>query len=328
MENIFGTLPSGQTATLYTLSDGRLKAAVTNYGAALVSLWVDGLDVVLGYEDCNGYRQNDGFLGATVGRNANRIRGSRFPMGERTVCLPPNEGENNLHSGPQPYSQRLWTAEQVTDRSVTLFLDSPDGDQGFPGHAEIRVTYALSGDGLTISYDAVSDADTVFNFTNHAYFNLFGEDQPHRAMEQLLTVPGRWFCPDDAQNIPTGELRPVEGTAFDFRSPKPLGRDIGCGDEPLILQGGYDHNFEAAQPVCAILQNPETGLTMQVSTTCPGIQIYTANFLDVVGRHPYPRRSGVALETQFAPDSVNHPEWPQPFWKAHVPYHSETRYQF
>ena len=122
----------------------------------------------------------------------------------------------------------------------------------------------------------------------------------------------------------------MEGTPFDFRSFKPLNRDIGADYEPLILQGGYDHNFEAAQPVAAVLRNPETGLSMTVSTTCPGIQIYTANFLDVTGKqgHRYPRRSGVALETQFAPDSVNHPEWPQPFTPAHTPYHSETRFQF
>lgn len=330
MKKFFGTLPLGTDASLYTISCGRLQAAVSDLGATLVSLWVDQTDIVLGYDSAEDYYRNDGFLGAVVGRNANRIQGSCFPLNGETIQLPANEGANNLHSGPDPYSRRIWNVLSVTPSSICLSLDSPDGDQGFPGNAHIQVSYSIEHDGLTISYDAVSDQDTVFNFTNHAYFNLFGEDQPDRAMDQLLTIPGSWFCPDDAENIPTGELRSVENTPFDFRTPKALARDIQENYEPLILQGGYDHNFEAAHPVCAILQNPDTGLTMTVSTTCPGVQIYTANFLDVTGKqgHPYPKRSGVAIETQFAPNSVNHPEWPQPFVKAHAPYHSETHFQF
>ena len=330
MEKYFGTLPSGLQATLYTICCGRMMAAVTDFGAALVQLRVDGTDVVLGYDDACGYNDNDGFLGATVGRNANRIRLSRFDLNGNPVILPANEGKNNLHSGPDPYARRIWKTEQPDGSTLHFFLHSPDGDQGFPGNADIRVTYHLTENALTISYDAVSDRDTVFNFTNHSYFNLFGEDHPEQAMDQLLTIPGRWFNPDDAENIPTGEQRCVEGTPFDFRREKPLGRDIEADYEPLHLQGGYDHNFEAASPVCAVVRNPENGLTMRVSTTCPGVQIYTANFLDVVGKQGrrYPRRSGVAIETQFAPDSVNHPEWPQPFVKAGVPYHSETTFSF
>ena len=188
MHEFFGTLPSGETASLYTISCGRLTAAVTDYGAALAALSVDGTDVVLGYDNAGDYRRNDGFLGAVVGRNANRIRGSRFSMNGRTVCLTPNEGENNLHSGPSPFSQRLWTLEEQTESRLVLSLDSPEGDQGFPGHASIRVTYAIEKDALTISYDAVCDQDTVFNFTNHAYFNLFGEDRADRAMDQELQM--------------------------------------------------------------------------------------------------------------------------------------------
>ena len=330
MEEFFGTLPSGAQAFVHTISCGRLSASVTDFGAALVRLSVDGTDIVLGYDDVTGYNENGGFLGATVGRNANRIKGSSFPMNGEIVRLPANEGKNNLHSGPEPYARRLWKTEEVDAQTLRFTLHSPDGDQGFPGNADIAVTYHLTETALTVSYDAVSDRDTVFNFTNHSYFNLFGEDHPEKAMEQLMTLPGRWFNPDDAENIPTGEQRNVEGTPFDFRQAKPLGRDIGADYEPLHLQGGYDHNFEAASPVCAVLQNPKNGLTMTVSTTCPGVQIYTANFLDVIGKggHPYPRRSGVAIETQFAPDSVNHPEWPQPFVKAGVPYHSETTFSF
>lgn len=330
MKKNFGTLPSGRTASLYTMSCGRIQAQVTDFGATLVSLLVDGTDVVLGYDDVNGYAENDGFLGAVVGRNANRVKDSEFPLNGEMVQLTPNENGNNLHSGPDCWNTRLWQVREQTNNSIRLTLFSPHGDQGFPGNAEISVTYTVDADSLTVAYDAVSNRDTVFNFTNHAYFNLAGENHPELAMEQTLMMPARWFNPDDTQNIPTGEQRSVEGTPFDFREPKPLGRDIGADYEPLHLQGGYDHNFEAASNPCAVLSSPATGITMEVHTDCPGVQVYTANFLDVTGKNGvhYPKRSGVCLETQFAPDSVNHPEWPQPFTRAGVPYHSETTFRF
>lgn len=325
----FGMVPGGE-ARLYTISGGKVKAAITDLGATLVSLWVGGVDVVLGYDDAQGYMSNDGFLGAVVGRNANRIENSRFCLNGETVQLVPNEGTTNLHSGPEPYNVRLWNVVEHTEASIRLGLVSPDGDQGFPGEAKISVTYAIEHDALVVTYDAVSDKDTVFNFTNHAYFNLAGENQPGKAMDQLLQMPCEVFNPDDAANIPTGEMRSVEGTPFDFRQSKALGRDIGADYEPLRLQGGYDHNYVVNGNPCAVLTDPESGRTMTVSTDCPGVQIYTANFLDAVGKNGvhYGRRSGVCLETQFAPNSVNHPEWPQPFTKAGETYHSVTRFQF
>lgn len=335
MISSFGHLPCGAEAKLYTISGGSIRAAVTNLGATLVSLWVpdaqgNKADVVLGYDDANGYLSNEGFLGAVVGRNANRIQGSQFQMNGRQIQLTPNEGNNNLHSGPEPYNIRLWNVDEHTASAIRLSLLSPDGDQGFPGNAKITVTYSIENNALVVAYDAVSDKDTVFNFTNHAYFNLAGQDQTDKAMDQVLTLPARWFNPDDAENIPTGEQRSVEGTPFDFRQGKPLGRDIGEDYEPLHLQGGYDHNFEVFCAPCAILEDPASGRSMAVSTDCPGVQVYTANFLEVTGKGgvPYPKRSAVCLETQFAPNSVNHPEWPQPFTKAGVPYHSVTRFQF
>lgn len=335
MISSFGILPDGRKVSLYTISCGCVKAAITDLGAALVSLWVPDrqgkiADVVLGYDNASGYLENEGFLGAVVGRSANRIRGSRFPLNGKTVQLTPNEGENNLHSGPNPYNIRLWDVVGQTDSSIQLHLSSPDGDQGFPGNAEIFVTYTIESNALVITYEAVSDRDTVFNFTNHAYFNLAGENQPKKAMDQLLQLNARWFNPDDAQNIPTGEQRCVEGTPFDFRTAKPLGQDIGADYEPLHLQCGYDHNFEASGAVCAVLTDPESGRSMSVSTDCPCIQIYTANFLDAEGKNGihYGTRSSVCLETQYAPDSVNHPEWPQPFVKAGEQYRSVTKFQF
>lgn len=336
MKESFGTLPSGEIAYLYTISCGRLTAAVTDYGAALVRLLVpdrEGVlaDVVLGYDSAEGYRTGGSYLGATVGRNANRLKNACFVLNRKTYALTPNENGNNLHSGPDTYHTRLWKVVSHAADAITLELNSPDGDQGFPGNAVIHVTYALDHSGsLHILYDAVSDKDTVFNLTNHSYFNLAGHDRTEAAMDQLLTLPARYFCPDDAENIPTGELRSVAGTPMDFRAPKPLGQDIGADYEPLKLQGGYDHNFEIWCNPCAILADPVSGRSMAVYTDCPGIQVYSGNFLKESGKGGvyYGSRTGIALETQFAPDALHHPDWPQPVTKAGEHYRSETVYRF
>ena len=330
MEKTFGKLADGREARLYTVENGRLRAQITDYGASLVSLYVDGLDVCLGCDDVRGYEKNGSYLGAVVGRNANRMSGAGFVLNGEQVQLPANEGCNNLHSGPDSWAWRLWELAEHTGNSLTMTIRSPHGDQGFPGNAQVSVTYTIENDGLTISYRAVSDRDTIFNLTNHAYFNLFGQDKPGKAMDQELMLPAAAFCPDDAANIPTGEVRCVEGTPFDFRSFKTIGRDIGMDYEPLHLQGGYDHNFVNSGEVCAVLRNPENGLTMTVTTDLPGVQVYAGNFLDNVGKGGvyYGKRSGVALETQHFPDSVNHPEWVQPFVKAGEVWESVTRYAF
>ena len=334
MKESFGVLPSGETASLYTISRGGITAA--DYGAALVRLLVPDAagnlaDVVLGHDSWEGYRSGGGCLGATVGRNANRLKQATFALGGKAYAMTPNEGKNNLHSGPNFFFHRLWQVASHTDSAITLSLFSPNGDQGFPGNAEIQVTYSLEpGGALRISYQAVSDRDTVFNFTNHSYFNLAGHEKTDTAMNQVLTIPGRFFNPDDAENIPTGELRPVAGTPMDFRSPKPIGRDIEADYEPLHLQGGYDHNWEVFCDPCAVLSDPVSGRTMAVSTDCPGIQFYAGNFLDEPGKDGvyYGKRSGVALETQFYPDALHHPQWPQPVTKAGETYRSETVYRF
>lgn len=336
MTKDFGQLPGGEKASLYTLTLGNFTAQVTDYGAALVSLWVPDkngnvADVVLGYDDVMGYHKGWAFLGATVGRNANRIKGGKFKLGGKTVRLLPFDRGNNLHSGFDFLHRRLWQAEQVSQTSITFRLDSPHKDQGFPGNAVIRVTYALEAPAkLRISFDATSDRDTVFNFTNHSYFNLAGHDRQDQAMEQILTMPARFFLPCDKKGIPTGELRSVEGTPMDFRRGKALGEDIDADYEPLQLQNGYDHCFEAAGEPCAILRDPDSGRTMALSTDCPGVQLYTGGAPKAQGKGGivYGSRSAVCLETQFFPDAVNHPEWRQPFTGAGVPYHSETVFDF
>lgn len=336
MKRTFGKLPDGKETFLYTISGGGITVGVSDLGATLVSVYVpdaDGncVDVALGYDDAAGYLGGTSFLGAIVGRSANRIKGSAFSLGGRTYALTPNENANNLHSGPDFYHTRMWTVTACSDSSISLHLDSPSGDQGYPGNASIDVTYRLDEQGgLHITYDAVSDHDTIFNLTNHSYFNLAGQGSTDTAMDQVLMLPARVFSVADDQSIPTGEMRSVEGTPMDFRTPKAIGRDIGQDYEPLKLQGGYDHNFEVFCNPCAVLSDPVSGRTMAVYTDLPGIQFYAGNFLEETGKGGivYGKRSGVALETQFYPDSIHHPEWAQPVTRAGEKYHTETVYRF
>lgn len=335
MKEIFGILPDGQTASLYTISWGALTACVTDLGATLVRLMVPDAqgnrdDVVLGFDSPEGYLASTTYLGATIGRNSNRIAGASFPLNGHEYRNGANEGRNNLHSGPDGYDRRLWNVTALDASSITLALFSPNGDQGFPGNAHISVTYRLSGEGLHIHYDAVCDQDTVFNMTNHSYFNLAGHRNTGAAMEQLLTIPGRFFNPDDAESIPTGELREVAGSPMDFRCPKPIGQDINADYDALNLQGGYDHNYEVFCQPAAILFSPASGREMAVYTDCPGIQFYAGNFLNDDGKDGvhYHKRSGICLETQYYPDAIHHPQWPQPITRAGQHYTSETLYRF
>ena len=336
MEKKFSNLHIDQGATLYTITGGGLSAVVSDLGATLVRLMVPDAagnveDVVLGYDTAKGYLEGTSFLGATVGRSANRIAGASFSLGKKTYALTPNEGKNNLHSGPNCYNIRLGTLDEQTESSVKLSLESPDGDQGMPGNAHISVTYSLDGEGgLHIVYDGLCDQDTIFNMTNHSYFNLAGHQHTGKAIHQILSLPGRHFCPDDAESIPTGEKRSVEGTPMDFRTPKPICRDIDCDYEPLHLQGGYDHNWEVFCNPCATLTDPDSGRTMSVYTDCPGIQFYSGNFLNEAGKDGihYGKHAGIALETQFYPDSIHKADWTQPVVEAGKNYHSETVYRF
>ncbi len=336
MKREFGHMPSGEAVTLYTITNGRIIAHITDLGATLVSLFLPDRegkleDVVLGFDDPEDYIRSGTFFGATVGRNANRVGKARFPLNGQQVHLQPNEGENNLHSGPDYFKDRLWQVVSHGKNAISFRLDSPHGDQGFPGNAVINVHYTLEDeDTLAIRYEGLCDRDTVFNMTNHSYFNLAGHSRQELAMEQTICMPARFFTVADEASIPTGENRPVEGTPLDFRKPKALGRDLGEDYVPLKLQNGVDHNFEVWCDPCAILHDPHSGRSLAISTDCPGIQVYTANFTDEVGKGGihYRPRCGVALETQFYPDSVNHPAWPQPITKAGETYHSETKYRF
>ena len=335
MKEFFGATPSGESAFLYTISCGPMKPVLTDFGATLVRLFVpdsqgNTADVVLGFDSPAAYAASDACLGATVGRNANRIQNAAIVIGSKTYSLAANDGPNNLHSGPNGYERRLWQVVRQEADSICFALHSPHLDQGFPGNADIRVTYRLTADSLVIRYEGIADQDTVFNMTNHSYFNLAGHNQPEKAMEQLLSMPARVFTPADGRSIPTGECRKVEGTPMDFRTPKPLGRDIGADYEPLHLQNGYDHNFEVFCNPCAHLSDPGSGRSMAVYTDCPGVQVYTANFTSGDGKdgQRYSPRCAVCLETQFYPDTIHKPQWKQPITKAGEKYQSETTYRF
>ena len=335
MKTFFGHTPNGESAYLYTISCGKLKAVISDFGATLVRLYVpdsngNAEDVVLGFDSPSAYADSDTYFGATVGRNANRIKDAAFVLNNTTYSLTPNEAPNSLHSGPDGLERRLWLVDQHDENSIRLSIHCPHLDQGFPGNADITVTYTLSGDSLQIHYDGVCDRDTVFNLTNHSYFNLAGHNKPEKAMQQLLSMPARIFTPADSASIPTGECRSVAGSPMDFRIPKAMEKDIDANYEPLKLQKGYDHNFEVFCNPCAILSDTDSGRSMAVYTDCPGIQLYTANYTDCTGKdgQVYPPRSTVCLETQFYPDALHNPQWKQPIVKTGEKYHSVTTYRF
>lgn len=346
-KEVFGMLPEGGCADLYTLTnENGASASFTNLGGIWLAMMVpdrDGVpgDVLLGYDTVEKCLTYPGHMGEPVGRNANRIGGASFTLNGVTYALEVNSGgKNNLHSGPDYYRNRLWDAE-VDESSlgtrVTFSLFSPDGDQGYPGNANIAVSYTLTADNsLKIDYHMVADADTVANFTNHAYFNLAGHGSGS-AMDQLVWIDADTFTEADETSIPTGKLVQVKGTPMDFTEAKPIGRDIEADYEALKLGSGYDHNWVLNHPegelaLSASAYDEKSGRVMEVYTDLPGVQFYTANFLD--GEHEgkegvkYASRWGYCFETQYFPDAINKPQFPSPVLKAGEEYQTTTIYHF
>ena len=319
MTRNFGCTKEGNQASLYVIrNENGMEAAVTDLGATLVSLKVKNkegsmADVVLGYENAAGYEAGTCFFGTIVGRNANRIGGAQFELNGKTYHLTGNDNGNNLHSGMDFYNIRIWETEEVTETSVRFKLHSPDGDQGYPGTADIYVTYSLDKDDkLDIFYEALSDKDTILNMTNHSYFNLDGHNSGS-VLQHTLTLEADYFTPGDAQSIPTGEILPVENTPMDFREGRKIGERIEEEYEPLRFGNGYDHNWVLKNKgnfeKVAELMAEESGIVMETYTDRPGMQIYTANFVEnEVGKEGvvYGKRSAVCLETQCYPDAVHH----------------------
>lgn len=338
----FGIGKNEESVTLYSFENKNgMVMEVTDFGATLYSLIVpdkDGnlVDVVLGYDSPQGYMGPSGTgFGATIGRNGNRIGKAQFTLNGKLYKLDENNNGNNLHSGLDYYHYRKWNVKAVAENSITLSLHSPDGDQGYPGSFDVDVTYTLTDDNeLRIEYDGVPDADTVVNMTNHSYFNLDGHASGN-ILEHVLWVDADGFTATDIELIPTGEIVPVEGTPMDFRVPKKVGRDIEEQYEPLIFGGGYDHNWclnhrgEFAKVI--ELSSDISGITMEVYTDLPGVQIYSGNFLEnEIGKQSvvYKHRQGICFETQHYPDAINHENFPSPIVKKGEEYKTRTSYKF
>ncbi len=316
-----------------------MRAEVCTLGATLVSLFFkdkNGVekDLVLGYDNPADYLNHTTYFGATVGRNGNRIKNGKFTLNGTEYLLEKNDGENNLHSGSKGLCYKEWEVEKETENSVTLSSVSKDLEQGFPGTMTAKVTYAIGEDNaLSIDYEAVSDKDTVANFTNHSYFNLGGHGSGTMVNQKLKLYSSK-FTPVDGTLIPTGELRDVKGTPMDFTEFKAIGKEIDAEDEQLKFGGGYDHNFIVdgkGYRLMAEAVSEDTGIHMKAYTDAPAVQFYAGNFIKKqVGKGgcAYDDRHGFCLESQYCPDAVNNPAFESPILKAGETYRTRTVYQF
>jgi aldose 1-epimerase len=344
----FGKTKDGAAVYRYVLTNNQnLEAVVISYGATLVSVKTpdrDGkiADVVFGYDDLNGYEQDRAYIGATVGRFANRIAGGEFVLDGTTFHIPKNNGPNTLHGGTVGFNKRVWTG---VDRSradaevLELSYTSPDGEEGFPGMLKVTVTYTLPADKneLRIDYSATTDKDTVLNLTNHSYFNLSG-DPTQQILKHRVLIRGQKFVPVNASLIPTGELRPVAGTPFDFTKATAIGARIDQDTEQLKFGMGYDQTWvletkeKPGLELAAEAFEPTSGRALEVLTTQPGVQFYTGNSLDGTARGKggqlYARRTAFCLETQHFPDSPNQPNFPSTELKPGATFQSTTILRF
>lgn len=340
-KTIFGTLPNGTPVHEYTLRAGALSCSIITYGGALRTLCVPDkngapVDVVLGFDTLQDYQKQDKYIGALVGRYANRIGNARFTLNGQEYRLAVNNGPNHLHGGLVGFNSQVWQAEPAAENKLALRLISPDGQENYPGTLLAEVDYTLTAEGLTIAYKAKSSADTVCNLTNHTYFNLAGQASGPITGQQIQLFAD-CYTPTDAGSIPTGEIAEVAGTPMDLRSLTPIGAHIDDDFIQLKQARGYDHNWvingeagmlrPAARAWC-----PETGIELQVLTTQPGVQFYAGNYLGGCpagkGGAPYADRWGFALETQNYPDAPNKPGFPSAVLRAGETYSQTTVFQF
>ncbi len=339
----FGTLPSGEEVFVYEMDNGKgLGAEILSYGGIVKNLYFSDkngtkTDVVLGRDTLEDYLNNDGFLGAAIGRHANRIAGGKFELNGAVYSVDVNEGNNSLHGGARGFDKKVWTVTESgtpDEPELIMTLTSPDGDEGFPGKLEIAMTYTLTKDNaLKINYKAASDRDTVVNLTNHSYFNLAGHSSG-KMVNQLLRLNADFYTPNNEECMPTGEVRSVSGTPFDFRTEKPIGQDIGSDHEQIKMFGGYDHNFAVAgrgYRLAAEARCVENGIRMEVFTDKPGVQLYTSNGLKE-GVYKNGARYGIhqafCLETQYFPNSMANSHFIAPILRRGETYDFTTEYRF
>ncbi|MBS1322017.1 aldose epimerase family protein [uncultured Parabacteroides sp.] len=342
MKSDFVSEVEGKPTALYVLKNKNgAEACITNYGGRLVSVMVPDkngkmTDVVLGYDNIGQYVQSDGNYGALIGRYGNRINQGKFTLDDIEYTLPQNNGAHCLHGGPQGYHARMWDAKQLNDQALELTYLSKDGEAGFPGNLDIKVTYTLTDDNAVgIKYEATTDKKTVVNLTNHSYFNLSGVPGSD-VLDQLVMINADNYTPVDSTLIPVG-ISPVDGTPLDLRTPVAIGKQINNPFQQLQFGRGYDLNWVLntngdKNVLAAKAYSPTSGIALEVYTNEPGIQFYTGNFMDGkdTGKHGvlYPHRGALCLETQHYPDSPNHPDFPSVVLNPGEKYLSECIYKF
>ena len=331
----FGATREGQAVTAYRLTNAAGSSlTVLDYGVTLQSLCVPNAaggftDVLLGYDTIGEYESQGGYMGATVGRVGNRIGGASFSLNGVTYPLARNNGENHLHGGLRGFDKYVWDLVSHSGDTLVFSRLSPDGEEGYPGNLRVTVTLTLTADNaLHIAYDGDCDKDTLVSLTNHSYFNLAGDGS---VLDHVLQVNAARFTENDGGSLPTGKLLPVADTPFDFRAPKPIGRDIGQDHPQLVIGKGYDHNYVLSGPVAAVVRCEATGIVLMVETDLPGMQVYTANHVTArpgKGGRVMEPRCGLCLETQLFPNAMRCYGFPSPVLHAGEHLHTETCFRF
>ncbi len=335
---------NGRDVFEYTLDNKTgVRAVILNFGGVIKNIFIEDKDgnerdVVLGHDNMEQYKTNSGYMGALIGRHANRLHKGEFEINGCKYSAGINDGKNSLHGGIVGFDKKIWDAVEKEDAdgcSLILSTVSPDGEEGFPGNASVCVTYTLTkSNELKINYRAVSDKDTVFNMTNHAYFNLNGHDSGD-ICDHVLQLNSNFYTPNTDECMPNGEILSVMGTPFDFRIPKPIGSDINADFEQIEMFGGYDHNFTLAgsgMRTAAVLSSEKSGITLKVATDKPGIQIYTGNSINESLSYKdgvrYKVHQAVCLETQYFPNSMACSHFPSPILRANEVYDFTTVFAF
>ena len=336
-KELFGKLPEGEVYC-YTLDNGKdLSAEILSYGGIIKNLYFKGTDVVLGRDTLEDYLSNDGYYGALIGRNSNRIHNAEFVLNGKKYKLAENDNGNNLHGGLKGFDKKIWAVEEKdgVEPSIVLTTESGDGEEGFPGNAKIKVTYTLTSENsIKIHYEATSDKDTVMNLTNHSYFNLNGHDSG-TVGNHKIAIYSAFFTPNTEECMPYGEILKSESTPFDLSTLKALKAGFESGFKQIEMFRGYDHNFVlngTGYRKFAEVKGDKTGYTMECFTDLPGVQLYTGNFIDeeriCKNGQKYKVHQGLCLETQFFPNSLEIPHFPSPVLKAGEKYDTVTEYKF
>ena len=340
-QSLFGATANGNKVYRIRITNNSGACVdLLNYGCTITSIHITDrnnqlTDVCLGYDTLREYEQNDGYLGAAVGRVANRIKDGRFTLNDIEYLLACNDGRNHLHGGDRGFDKYVWDYEIINENSIAFFRRSSHMEEGYPGNLDVKITYTFNDDNrLSITYKAISDRDTVVNLTNHTYFNMDGEASGN-ILDNELYIDADFFTETNADLIPTGKLVKVEGTPFDFRKLKSIGSDINSDNPQIIFGKGYDHNFALnhrdINKLAAKLYSQKTGICMNVYTDMPGIQFYSGNMLTKrkgKGTSRYGLRSGLCLDTQYFPNAIGCPSFDSPLLKAGQQYENTTRYTF